>query len=127
MARQDTELERSYRKHSKNYDQKRFEGKANKYREFVRTDAFLSLLPKDKNLKILDVGCGTGRGALMLGQKTHFVGGIDFTKEMLDIAEDKRKRLGLNNIKFIQGNAKKLPFKDSSFDCVVCLNFIHMF
>jgi ubiquinone/menaquinone biosynthesis C-methylase UbiE len=127
MAKKDTILERNYKEHSTTYDQQRFEGRANKYLECVRADAFFSLIQKDKAMRFLDVGCGTGRGTIMLGQKGYSVIGIDYTKEMLQLAQEKKKDLKLDNILFKQGNAKELPFKDNSFDCVVSFNFIHMF
>lgn len=127
MARESKNLERNYKEHSITYDQQRFEGKRNKFLEFLRSEVFLSLVPIDKRLEVLDVGCGTGRGTVMLGQKGYSVIGIDYTKEMLRKAKEKRKNLKLTNISFRQGNAKELPFKDNSFGCITSFNFIHMF
>jgi ubiquinone/menaquinone biosynthesis C-methylase UbiE len=127
MARNNKEYERDYKSHATTYDQQRFEGKDKQYLEFVRTDAFFALMPKDKSLKVLDVACGTGRGTIMLGQKGYTVTGIDYTQEMLDHAEKKKKELQLNNINFQQGSARELPFPDDTFNCVVSFNFMHMF
>ncbi len=127
MARKDKEYERDYKTHAKTYDQQRFEGKDKKYLELVRNDAFFALMPTNKSLKVLDVGCGTGRGTIMLGQEGYTVIGIDYTREMLDHAEKKKKEFQLDNISFQQGSAKELPFPNNTFDCVVSFNFIHMF
>ncbi len=127
MGNCNNEFERNYKEHSVTYDKQRFEGKDKKYLEFVRADAFWTLMPDNKKLQVLDVGCGTGRGTILIGEQGFHVTGIDLTREMLDIAEQKKQELGLTNVLFEQGSAAELPFGDNTFDCVTAFNFIHMF
>lgn len=62
--------------------------------------------------RLLDVGCGTGDLSIELFEKTAArVVGIDFCRPMLQLAKQKAPRL-----KFIEGDALKLPFADASFD-----------
>lgn len=71
--------------------------------------------------KALDVCCGTADWTIALA---HAVGpkgevtGLDFSKNMLKVGEEKVKNLQLNNVKLIHGNAMELPFPDNSFDYV---------
>src|SRR3989338_2246035 len=71
---------------------------------------YLFLKPADK---ILDVGCGT---CISSGFE-NFTVGIDTSFELL------KDNGGIN----VQGKAEYLPFKDSSFDAVVCITAIHHF
>lgn len=69
----------------------------------------------------LDVCTGTGDWAISLAEKigpTGKVIGLDFSKNMLSIAEEKKKKLKFKHLEFIHGNAMELPFKDNSFDYV---------
>jgi demethylmenaquinone methyltransferase/2-methoxy-6-polyprenyl-1,4-benzoquinol methylase len=66
--------------------------------------------------KCLDVCCGTGDIAFGLVARGAEVTGLDFTREMLAVAERRRKRG--SRIQFIHGDAMKLPFADETFDCV---------
>ncbi len=64
--------------------------------------------------KILDIGCGPGRyskWALDQGAKVY---GIDPSEKFLKIAQAENPQG-----KFILGTAKKLPFKNSTFDYIV--------
>ena len=75
----------------------------------------------DKSAEILDVGCGKG---FLLFELLKILPGLKVTG--LDISE-----YAINNSKaevkpFLQiGDAKKLPFKDNSFDLVISINTIH--
>lgn len=70
---------------------------------------------------ILDVCCGTGDLALLLAKQNEKakITGIDFSNNMLKIAEKRKRKRGLHNVKFIQGDAMQLPFMDDTFDCAV--------
>jgi demethylmenaquinone methyltransferase/2-methoxy-6-polyprenyl-1,4-benzoquinol methylase len=70
------------------------------------------------NACILDVACGTGDLSLALaaGIKARVVG-LDFCRPMLDIAAAKATDRGLP-IRFVEGDALKLPFRDQSFNAV---------
>jgi SAM-dependent methyltransferase len=67
---------------------------------------------------VLDVGCGAGGPARVLASEMRAdVTGIDITAGLIDLAQ----RLGeVTNIpvKFQQGDALNLPFKDQTFDLV---------
>jgi len=75
--------------------------------------------------RVLDVACGTGEltRAFRAGSRAGRVVGLDYTREMLDIAEEKgRKDEGTEarrsdeSIEYIHGDAMDLPFEDESFD-----------
>lgn len=69
----------------------------------------------------LDVCCGTGDWAFSLADATGKKGkviGIDFSSNMLSVAEEKNKSSQYENISFVQGNAMDLPYEDNSFDYV---------
>ncbi|GJQ30989.1 MAG: demethylmenaquinone methyltransferase [Phycisphaerae bacterium] len=71
---------------------------------------------------VLDVACGTGdltQG--FAASPAARVVGLDFTREMLDIAERKRARLPAGSaakVTYIEGDATALPFDTGSFDVV---------
>ena len=79
---------------------------------------------KDEDIKILDIGCGTGYFPVLLGKDGYEVTGIDLTEEMVLNA---RKLVEENapyqkKIEIMQMDAEKLDFPDESFDVIVTRN-----
>lgn len=73
----------------------------------------------NKALKILDVGCGTGRHSIELTKRGYKVTGIDLSESQLERARKKAKNLGLG-IDFRKHDARNLPF-DNEFDVAIML------
>ena len=76
------------------------------------------------NMKVLDLGCGTGTLTLMFkrAHPTAEVTGMDGDPQVLDIA---REKSGNTNIQWDEGLASSLPYPDSVFDRVVTSLVIH--
>ncbi len=72
---------------------------------------------------VLDVGCGTGFLPLIMADMGKEVVGLDISRGMLDVAMDKARKKGLR-VNFKLGDAENLPFKDGSFDAVICRHLI---
>jgi len=75
------------------------------------------------NSTVLDVGCGTGRFPLrILALKQPSICGLEPSNEMLKnaVVKDEAKK-----ILWIRGDAHRLPFDDSCFDCVYMTLVIH--
>ncbi len=69
----------------------------------------------------LDLCCGTADWTIALAKvigSTGRVVGLDFSKNMLSIGEEKVKKEQLEFIQLVHGNAMELPFEDNSFDYV---------
>jgi len=73
----------------------------------------------DKSLRILDVGCGTGRHAIELTRRGYGVTGIDLSESQLKRAREKAKADNLS-IDFQCQDARNLPF-NSEFDVAIML------
>src|SRR3989339_1866042 len=76
-------------------------------------------LKSDKSLKILDVGCGTGRHTIELTKRGYAVTGIDFSESQLNRAIEKAENQHLK-IDFQQQDARKLTF-NHEFDVAIML------
>lgn len=75
----------------------------------------------NKDSRALDVCCGTGDWAISIAEEVGNKGeviGLDFSKNMLSIASEKKEQLNLENLELVHGNAMELPFDDNSFDYV---------
>ncbi|MEK7780724.1 MAG: bifunctional demethylmenaquinone methyltransferase/2-methoxy-6-polyprenyl-1,4-benzoquinol methylase UbiE [Verrucomicrobiota bacterium] len=70
--------------------------------------------------RALDLCCGTGDISFALAKCGAVVTGLDFSKEMLAVAETRGKnpQSAIHNPQFIQGDAQQLLFADQSFDVV---------
>ncbi len=73
----------------------------------------------DKSLKILDVGCGTGRHSIELTKRGYTVTGIDLSESQLARAREKAE-INQLQIDFLQCDARNLPF-DHEFDVAIML------
>jgi 2-polyprenyl-3-methyl-5-hydroxy-6-metoxy-1,4-benzoquinol methylase len=76
-------------------------------------------LKSDQSLKILDVGCGTGRHTIELSKRGYTVTGIDLSETQLSRAREKAGREHLK-INFVIQDARNLPF-DKEFDAAIML------
>ena len=66
--------------------------------------------------KVLDIACGTGSLSIAFAKQGHIVTGVDLSLEMLARALKKSVKKPYFKLKFIEHDAKKLPFPDNSFD-----------
>jgi SAM-dependent methyltransferase len=103
-----------------------FDNYAKKYDSEVFTqgtigecDFIESELQQNKNLRILDVGCGTGRHAIELTLRGYNVVGIDLSESQLTLARHKaiEKQVVID---FQLQDARNLPFSNE-FDAAIML------
>ncbi|WP_299522906.1 class I SAM-dependent methyltransferase [Winogradskyella sp.] len=72
------------------------------------------------NIKILELGCGTGNHAQIFSKKGYEVEGVDLSSQMIEIAKNKNK--GDKNLSFFEGDIT--TYKSSSktkFDVIISL------
>lgn len=103
-----------------------FENYAEKYDNEVFTagtlgecDFIESELNYNRKLKILDVGCGTGRHAIELAKRGYSVTGIDLSASLLEKARQKALAAGVD-VEFLNHDARNLPFNEQ-FDVAIMM------
>lgn len=77
------------------------------------------------NARVVELGCGTGQMSLFLGVAGREVVGLDLSGASLRVAEDMRKRCGLDNVRFARGNLFHPPFRPGTVDVVVSNGVFH--
>lgn len=80
----------------------------------------------ENNLKVLDLGCGTGRISAVLerSEKINSLYGVDFSRPMLDYCQ-KRFQKSKKIKEFILSDiSKKLPFKKNTFNLITTIRVI---
>lgn len=84
---------------------------------------FNKMLPKNKKLNILDLGCGTGRHTKYFGKNKNFeMFAFDSSEKALEIL--KKEYVG-TNLNIIKGFFDKLPFKNNFFDVIISTKTLH--
>jgi len=78
------------------------------------------------DLRVLDIGCGTGRfaGRALAHLPNAQVWGLDLSNGMLRHAEARSHDYG-GRLHIVQGDSERLPFGDNSFDVVTCSHSFH--
>jgi len=73
----------------------------------------------NQELKIIDIGCGTGRHSIELSRRGYSMTGIDLSESLLKKAIEKAIQNELQ-IEFIRHDARNLPFK-KQFDAAIMM------
>jgi SAM-dependent methyltransferase len=72
---------------------------------------------------VLDAGTGTARAALALAERGAHVTGLDYSREMLAVAQARIARTGAR-VRLLRGDAQHLPFADRRFDVTVSVRLL---
>jgi len=106
--------EKLFENYGKQYDKEPFTQETIGECDFIEKE-----LNYDKSLKIIDVGCGTGRHTIELTKRGYSVTGIDLSEAQLKRAREKAEQLNLK-IDFLKHDARNLPF-ENQFDVAIML------
>jgi arsenite methyltransferase len=71
---------------------------------------------------VLDLGSGGGIDVLLSAKRVGPTGkayGLDMTDEMLVLANENRRRAGVENVEFLKGEIEHIPLPDNSVDVVI--------
>ena len=71
---------------------------------------------------VLDLGSGGGIDVLLSAKRVGPTGkayGLDMTDEMLALANENKKKAGVENVEFLKGEIEKIPLPDNSVDVVI--------
>ena len=88
--------------------------------------SFARFLAPEKNMQMLDVGCGPGSLVRRLAREVAFVCGCDADQGMIAQAQKLADEEGLCNVEFRVGTLPDLPYTPDRFDVVTATNVIFL-
>lgn len=108
---------------ARSFDDRRFGGPIGEIVAESQAELLINFVGTIAGRRILDVGTGTGRAALLFASGGAHVTGIDASEEMLAVARRRAEREGVT-VTFQHGDAHALAFHDRSFDVAVSLRVL---
>jgi len=109
---------------ARTFDERRFGGPIGSLVAHSQARTLSDFVGRIQHRRILDVGTGTGRAALLFARGGARVTAIDASEQMLAVARSRADADGVHNIRFAVGDAHALEFPDRSFDVVCCLRVL---
>ena len=107
--------EKLFENYGLNYDNESFAQGTSGECDFIEKE-----IAYDKQTRILDIGCGTGRHSIELTRRGYKVTGIDLSDSLLKRANEKALEQNLK-IDFRQHDARELPFsEDYDLAIMIC-------
>ena len=97
-------------------DRPAYETKIQKIKTFLTTEKV-----------VLDIGCGTGTQCGDIAGNVKQVTGIDISRKLLAIAEQRKAERKLDNVEFLQTSLFDERFQPGSFDVVTAFYVLHFF
>src|SRR4051794_4427121 len=85
--------------------------------------ALVPLIPRAE--KVADIGTGTGGMLPLLSEFADTIVAVDISKEMLRLAKQRAKSLGLDNVEFVKADLADLPLEDASVDAAFATLVLH--
>ena len=96
-------------------DEAAYQKKLDATREYFQSD-----------MDVLEIGCGTGSTAIAHAPYVaHFLA-TDLSTRMVEIAKDKAKAAGIDNVTFEAASVDALDVPDASIDVVMAHNILHL-
>jgi ubiquinone/menaquinone biosynthesis C-methylase UbiE len=84
----------------------------------------------NEDSRVLEFGCGTGSTALIHAPLVKEVVAMDYSQNMIDIANAKAKKASVENVQFIKSTLMEFVSLDENqsekFDVVLALNILHL-
>ena len=80
-------------------------------------DAMVDLATEVRGGRVLDVACGTGKGAMRIAERGCFSVGAEASTEMIGVGRYVHSE---SRAMMVRSIAESLPFPDASFDRVLC-------
>jgi SAM-dependent methyltransferase len=105
------------------FDDRRFGGPIGDLVATSQADVLTAFVGRLRGQRVLDVGTGTGRAALVLARGGATLTGVDASDAMLAVARQRAAADGLD-VRFQAGDVHALDFADRGFDAVVCLRVL---
>jgi len=116
-----------FNENAKNYSEENYNININKFM-ITRLNTIKNLVLKNfsnnKNIKVVDLGCGSGEIALTLAQNGYSGIAIDYSNEMIKIAE---KKLSNYNWQTIVENAENTSLENKSVDLIIASGLIEYY
>ena len=108
---------------ARSFDEKRFGGPIGDIVAGTQARVIANFIGRIQGRRVLDVGTGTGRAALLLARGAADVTAIDASDEMLAVARERATAEGVQ-VRFERGDAHALRFGDRQFDVVMSLRVL---
>lgn len=78
------------------------------------------------SMNVLEFGCGTGSTAIAHAPYVNHIRAIDFSSNMIEIAQAKAADQNIQNVTFEAASIDELSVPDSTYDAVLGLNVLHL-
>lgn len=99
------------------FSEEEIEKVGNDYFDIIHSKDILS-----KKIKVLDVGCGSGRWSKYLSKYVGFIEAID---PSLSVFTASKMLKNVGNVRITHASTDNIPFIDNSFDLVISLGVLH--
>ncbi len=89
-----------------------------------RLERLIDSIKLEPEYKVVDFGCGNGMLLPFLTNKVKMYTGVDFSKEFIDLANQKKKQMLISNAEFICSDILKFCQKNNDcYDVAFALDF----
>jgi arsenite methyltransferase len=81
-----------------------------------------ALAPLNPGEIVLDLGSGGGIDVILSARRVGATGkayGLDMTDEMLALAEENKRKAGVENVEFLRGEIENIPLPDNTVDVII--------